>query len=116
MDLPEIVDPAVKPNNPEGALTFWLVSPSTESLMAVQSESMNDQRAVPVRQEPEAAVHARAHHDRGLLAIGLFKLGKALLFFSLGLGAIHLLHKDLGDEVLRLAKELKFDPESKLVT
>jgi len=55
------------------------------------------------------------HHDRGLLAIGLFKLGKALLFFSLGLGAIHLLHKDLGDEVLRLAKELKFDPESKLV-
>lgn len=76
---------------------------------------MSDQRAVPARQEPEPAVHVRPHHDRGLLAIGLFKLGKALLFFSLGVGAIHLLHKDLGDEVLRLAKELKFDPESKLV-
>jgi uncharacterized membrane protein (DUF2068 family) len=55
------------------------------------------------------------HHDRGLLAIGLFKLGKAILFFALGLGAIHLLHKDLGDEVLRLAAALKFDSESKVV-
>lgn len=59
---------------------------------------------------------AHRHRDRGLLAIGLFKLGKAILFFSLGLGAIHLLHKDLGDEVMRLAMALKFDPESKLVT
>jgi uncharacterized membrane protein (DUF2068 family) len=56
------------------------------------------------------------HRDRGLLAIGLFKLGKAILFFSLGVGAIHLLHKDLGDEVMRLATALKFDPESKFVT
>jgi len=58
------------------------------------------------------------HHrrDRGLLLIGLFKLGKAILFFALGLGAIHLLHKDLGDEILRLARELKFDPESKIIT
>lgn len=59
---------------------------------------------------------AHRHRDRGLLAIGLFKLGKAILFFSLGVGAIHLLHKDLGDEVMRLATALKFDPESKLVT
>ena len=55
------------------------------------------------------------HRDRGLLMIGLFKLGKALLFFFLGIGALHLLHKDLADEVLRLATALKFDPESKFV-
>jgi uncharacterized membrane protein (DUF2068 family) len=59
---------------------------------------------------------AHRHHDRGLMAIGLFKLGKAILFFFLGMGAIHLLHKDLGDEVMRIATALKFDPESKLVT
>lgn len=59
---------------------------------------------------------ARRHHDRGLMAIGLFKLGKAILFFFLGMGAIHLLHKDLGDEVMRIATALKFDPESKLIT
>jgi len=56
------------------------------------------------------------HRDRGLLLIGLFKLGKSILFFCIGVGAVHLLHKDLGDEVLRLAARLKFDPESRLVT
>ncbi len=55
-------------------------------------------------------------HHRGLLLIGLFKLGKALLFFCLGLGAVHLLHKDMADEVLKLAGALKVDPESKLVS
>jgi len=57
-----------------------------------------------------------AGHDRGLLAIGIFKLGKSLLFFCLGVGAIHLLHKDLADEVVRLATALKFDPESRFVS
>nr|WP_246302141.1 DUF2127 domain-containing protein [Granulicella arctica] len=51
-----------------------------------------------------------------MLLIGLFKLGKSLLFFCLGIGAIHLLHKDLGDEVMRLATALKFDPESRFVS
>ncbi len=55
-------------------------------------------------------------HDRGLLLIGLFKLGKSILFFCIGLGAIHMLHKDLGDVVMRVATALKFDPESRFVT
>ncbi len=63
-------------------------------------------------QEQEHAAHG---HDRGLLLIGLFKLGKSLFFFCLGFGAIHLLHKDIADEVMRLATALKFDPESRLV-
>ena len=84
--------------------------------MAAQSESMSDQRAILVRHEAEPMEHAHPHHrDRGLLAIGLFKLGKAALFFGLGVGAIHLLHKDLADEVLRLAAALKFDQESRFV-
>jgi uncharacterized membrane protein (DUF2068 family) len=53
--------------------------------------------------------------DSGLLLIGLFKLAKAIFFFGIGVGAIHLLHKDLEDEVLRLAARLKFDPESRFV-
>ncbi len=55
-------------------------------------------------------------HDRGLMTIGLFKLGKAALFFGIGVGAIHLLHKDIGDEILKAAAALKFDPESKVVS
>ncbi|WP_348268380.1 DUF2127 domain-containing protein [Edaphobacter paludis] len=57
----------------------------------------------------------RKHHDRGLLLIGLFKLGKSILFFCIGMGAIHMLHKDLGDVVMRVAMALKFDPESRFV-
>lgn len=55
------------------------------------------------------------HHDRGLLLIGLFKLGKSILFFCIGMGAIHMLHKDLGEVVMRVAMALKFDPESRFV-
>ena len=47
--------------------------------------------------------------------IGLFKLVKAF-FLLMGVGAIHLLHRDLGDEVMRLATAAEFDPESRLVT
>ena len=55
-------------------------------------------------------------HDSGLLAIGIFKLAKSLFFFCIGIGALHLLHKDLGDEVMRLATALRFDPESRVVS
>jgi len=65
-------------------------------------------------QEPGA--HPKGSHDRGLMAIGLFKLAKAIFFFGIGVGAIHLLHKDLQDEVLRLAVRFKFDPESHFVS
>lgn len=54
-------------------------------------------------------------HDRGLLLIGLFKLGKSILFFCIGVGAIHLLHKNLGEVVMRVAAALKFDSESRFV-
>src|SRR6202044_2819969 len=74
-------------------------------------------------QEPSSSSHALIpaekrggpSHDRGLLAIGLFKLAKAIFFFCVGVGALHLLHKDLEDEVLRLAARFKFDPESRFV-
>src|ERR1700722_6215626 len=67
-------------------------------------------------QTQEQGDHPAGVHDRGLLLIGLFKLGKAIFFFCIGAGAIHLLHKDLGDEVLRLAARFKFDPESRFVS
>ena len=71
------------------------------------------------RHQPSAIAPGLPHaapRDNGLLAIAIFKLGKAILFFCLGIGAVHLLHKDLGDEVLRLAATLKFDPESRFVS
>jgi|HubBroStandDraft_6_1064221.scaffolds.fasta_scaffold734858_1 uncharacterized membrane protein (DUF2068 family) len=80
----------------------------------MQNESTSEQRLVQVREKDDSG-HGH-ERDRGLLLIGLFKLGKSILFFCLGFGAIHLLHKDLGDEVMRLATALKFDPESRFVS
>ena len=57
----------------------------------------------------------QGHRDSGLFAIAIFKLAKALFFFCLGVGAIHLMGKDLNDEALRLATALRFDPESRVV-
>src|SRR5437868_13033031 len=67
-------------------------------------------------QAEEQGEHASPSHDRGLLLIGLFKLAKAIFFFGIGVGASHLLHKDLQDEVMRLALKLRFDPESRFVS
>ena len=55
------------------------------------------------------------HHHGGLVAIGLFKLVKAIFFSGLGIAAIHFIHKDLGDALLRVATEFKFDPESHFI-
>ncbi len=67
-------------------------------------------------QTAEEGSASATSHDRGLLLIGLFKLAKAIFFFCVGVGAIHLLHKDLEDEVMRLALRFKFDPESRFVS
>jgi uncharacterized membrane protein (DUF2068 family) len=83
----------------------------------MRDESMSEHGLMEARETTDVAGHRRGHgRDRGLLLIGLFKLGKCLLFFCLGFGAIHLLHKDLEDEVMRLATALKFDPESRVVS
>lgn len=63
-----------------------------------------------------ATVEKVAVHDNGLLLIGLFKLVKAVFFFCVGIGAMHMLHKDLSDEVMRVATALRFDPESRVVS
>lgn len=63
----------------------------------------------------QPAASAKPPRDRGLLLIGLFKLGKALFFMAIGAGALQFLHKDLGETVLHLAYRLHVDAEGKLV-
>jgi uncharacterized membrane protein (DUF2068 family) len=59
--------------------------------------------------------HVHMHHDRGLLAIGLFKLVEAVFFLLVGVGALHFVHRDLGEAAQRLALQLRVDPEGRLV-
>ncbi len=53
---------------------------------------------------------------RGLFLVGLFKLSKALFFVSIGAGALHLVHRDLGVFVMRLVDSLPIDPEGRVVS
>jgi uncharacterized membrane protein (DUF2068 family) len=54
-------------------------------------------------------------HNRLLLLIAAYKFLYALLFFAIGIGAHHLLHKDIADQVDLLARHLRFNPESRLI-
>ncbi|MDR3735808.1 MAG: DUF2127 domain-containing protein [Acidobacteriaceae bacterium] len=72
----------------------------------------NSQRSsADVKQD--ASHHA---HSKGLLTIGVFKLGKALVFFLLGMGALHFINADLNDTVQRAVKAFNFDPEGRFVS
>jgi uncharacterized membrane protein (DUF2068 family) len=57
----------------------------------------------------------RRRHDRWLIIIGTFKILEGVLFVLLGLGVVRLLHRDIGDMLLRAAMALRLDPESHFV-
>jgi uncharacterized membrane protein (DUF2068 family) len=59
--------------------------------------------------------HTATRHDRGILAIGVFKLLKGLLFILLGIGVIKLIHRDVVDVLMGWLTDMHFDPESKFV-
>lgn len=51
----------------------------------------------------------------GLILIGSFKLFKALLLLSLGIGAIRLLHKDVAGVVEHWIDVLRVDPDNRFI-
>lgn len=57
----------------------------------------------------------RVRHNRLLVLIAVYKLLQALLFVAVGIGALHLLHKDIGDVLSQFAAALRFNPESRFV-
>ncbi len=58
----------------------------------------------------QAAAYAKSD-ERGLLWVGLFKLSKALFFGAVGAGALDLIHKNIGDLLVRIVDALPIDPE-----
>ncbi len=54
--------------------------------------------------------------ERGLLLVGVFKLLKAIFFIAVGLGALHLVHRNFGELVVRLVDSLPIDPEGRVVS
>ncbi|MGB6975529.1 MAG: DUF2127 domain-containing protein [Terracidiphilus sp.] len=54
-------------------------------------------------------------HNKWLLLIALYKLVQATIIAAIGVGALRLLHKDIGDVMQQVASALRFNPESRLV-
>jgi len=65
---------------------------------------------------PAPAGSGGQHHNRWLLLIACYKFFYALFFVAIGLGAHRLLHKDVADQIDILARHLRFNPESHLLT
>ncbi len=63
-----------------------------------------------------AAVAGQPASEGGLLVVGAFKLLKALFFIAIGLGALHLVHRNFGDLVMHLVDSLPIDPEGRIVS
>jgi len=64
---------------------------------------------------PSHSLSNSRHHNRWLTLIAALKLSQALLFVLVGVGALQLLHKDIGDLLIKLADHLRFNPESRFV-
>jgi uncharacterized membrane protein (DUF2068 family) len=54
-------------------------------------------------------------HNQWLILIAAYKLVQALLFVAIGVGALRLLHQDVGDLLAQLADHMRFNPESRFV-
>ena len=54
-------------------------------------------------------------HNRWLMLIAAYKFVLALVFVAVGVGALRLLHKDIGDLLAKMADHLRFNPESRIV-
>jgi uncharacterized membrane protein (DUF2068 family) len=76
--------------------------------------SMDAMCETPVR-HGFAELGSKDTKSSGLLLVGLFKLSKTLFFAALGAGALHLIHRDLGEEVMRLTEALRLGPENQVV-
>ncbi len=65
--------------------------------------------------DPRSPAPAASTHARGLLLVGLFKLSKAIFFTALGAGAMHLLHKDIGEMLKHIVDKWGFDADGRFV-
>jgi uncharacterized membrane protein (DUF2068 family) len=53
--------------------------------------------------------------DRWITLIAIFKLVKGVLLVAVGIGALNLLHKDVGDVVERWIDVLRVDPDNQYI-
>jgi uncharacterized membrane protein (DUF2068 family) len=62
----------------------------------------------------QSAATAR-RHNKGLVLIAVYKFLLAVFFVALGVGALRMVGKDVGDVLYRVASDLRFNPEGRVV-
>jgi len=73
-------------------------------------------RDVAKAAQPHAA-NCHEEGSRGLLLVGLFKMSKAIFFGALAAGALHLIHQNVGELVMRAINDVPhMDPEGRLAS
>jgi uncharacterized membrane protein (DUF2068 family) len=80
----------------------------------MQAEVLRESR----RTMKESAARLEEPHRRRnawLILIAAFKLAQALLFVAVGVGALRLVGKDVGDELQRLVDHLRFNTEPRFI-
>lgn len=90
-------------------------SSSTEMIETPEIKTPSPTPAVTADTDCMPASEEHAGHARGLVAIALFKLAKALFFFVVGLGALHLVHSNVGEVLLRVITKLHFAPDAPFI-
>jgi uncharacterized membrane protein (DUF2068 family) len=68
-----------------------------------------------MRQSQKTSRSGSRRHNRWLMLIAFYKFVQSLLFIAIGVGALRLVHKDVGDMFLLLADHLRFNPEARIV-
>jgi uncharacterized membrane protein (DUF2068 family) len=66
-------------------------------------------------ESPVQSLSKPKQRNRWLILIAAFKFAQALLFIAIGVGALRLVHKDIGDLLAKLADHLRFNSEPRFV-
>jgi uncharacterized membrane protein (DUF2068 family) len=87
-----------------------------------EAEPLSHQEVLPMNTVYETPVRhgfaklgSKDSNSSGLFLVGIFKLTKTVFFAALGAGALHLIHRDLGEEVMRVTEALRLGPENQVV-
>jgi uncharacterized membrane protein (DUF2068 family) len=89
-----------------------MFTPSTECQVIGAEQS----RMAVEQHRASAPDYTSSADQKGLLLLGLFKLLKALFFLLVGAGALHLVHRNLGEIVSHFVDSLPIDPEGRVVS
>lgn len=83
---------------------------------ADQPHPANDLRSRSGNGESPSGSPLTSADQRGLFLVGIFKLLKAIFFISVGAGALHLVHRNLGEFIMQVIDSLPIDPEGRVVS